>query len=109
MTFLRDITERKQAEARIQTLNADLERRVEERTAQLYASETRLSHILLTTSGAARGITLGAQRDTESDTAQSPPGVRRPNRRATRRRHTTPAIPLKIAGSFARPTAIKSM
>jgi len=47
VTFLRDITERKQAEARIQTLNADLERRVEERTAQLYASETRLSHILL--------------------------------------------------------------
>lgn len=35
MAIIRDITERKQAEAKIQNINAELEERVRERTAEL--------------------------------------------------------------------------
>ncbi|HXD12343.1 MAG TPA: histidine kinase N-terminal 7TM domain-containing protein, partial [Anaerolineales bacterium] len=45
---LRDITERKQAEARIQQMNAELERRVNERTSQLQESNAYLSTLMET-------------------------------------------------------------
>jgi PAS domain S-box-containing protein len=41
-SFVRDISERKQAEAAVRRLNTELEERVRERTAQLEAANTRL-------------------------------------------------------------------
>jgi PAS domain S-box-containing protein len=46
LAIVRDLTERKQAEAALHALNADLERRIEQRTQAIRALEARLDHLL---------------------------------------------------------------
>jgi PAS domain S-box-containing protein len=60
---LRDITERKLAEERIQQMNAELERRVSERTSQLQESNTYLTSLIETSIALNESLDLNAVLD----------------------------------------------